>query len=661
MKKTIIIISSALLAVLTALAIVLIVIKSGKKMAMSPLSVDSHTSSAAVSSKEETKEPEVLPVLTFSTPKNEKINTTESSITFKGNYAPNTVINLGEESITTDSNGNFNVTKEIAFGNNTFTFTVNDQTKTFTVYRRFVIISSYTPSTKQIYSAGAPFPVNVIAKEGSQITASFNGSTITLSPQGSANDGFVTFSGKFTMPSGHFKDLNLGVVTFNGTFESYKESFKSGNITCKKEDIVLESDPNATPKGGKYTDVGSGVVTEIVAFQAETFDAGTNTDASKPFNNYLPKGTVDYGTTSTFTVKRDGDTYELVTLRCGRTVYKSYRDKPTKEITTVVKQEVGVLPDHNEITFDSFVNNGSHSALTLNVNWKAPFYFELLPQKYNSDLSVSDVTYNYVDITFCYATIFNGEINIPADNPLFSSAKIIKNQNDYTLRLILKKPGAFYGWDSYYDANDNLCFEFLNPAKITLTDSNAYGVDLKGVKILIDVGHGGMDVGASTLKSFGTVYRESERNLALANKIKTELISMGATVYLTRSNDVTSTFDDKVSMLKRIKPDYCIAIHHDSNKSQGLNGFGAYYYHPYSKKAAELISDSTFNKGIYNKTTLKLHKYFTLRSSVCPVVLTENGYMSNSFDYKGIINEATNTLKAQAIAEGIAEYFKSIQ
>jgi hypothetical protein len=35
--------------------------------------------------------------------------------------------------------------------------------------------------------------------------------------------------------------------------------------------------------------------------------------------------------------------------------------------------------------------------------------------------------------------------------------------------------------------------------------------------------------------------------------------------------------------------------------------------------------------------------------------------MSNSFDYKGIINEATNTLKAQAIAEGIAEYFKSIQ
>ncbi len=659
MKKTIIIISCALAAVLTAVVAVLILLKSGEKMAISPLSSNSQVSSA-VSSQETSSEPTVVPTLAFSSPKNEKITTTEDKITFNGSFAPNTVIVLGEQEITTDDNGNFTVTKDLQFGNNTFVFTVNDQQKTFSVYRRFVIISSYTPSKSQIYSAGVKFPVSVVAKEGSKITATFNGVTINLTPTGNSENGYISYNGSFTMPTGHFKDLNLGVVTFSGSFESHKESFESGNITCKKEDIVLESDPNATPNGGKYIDVGSGIVTEIVAFQAETFDAKTNKDASKPWNNYLPKGTVDYGTANTVSVKRDGDTYELVTLRCGRTVYKSYRDKPTKEITTVIKQDVGILPDHNEITFNSFNNNGSHSVLTLGVDWKAPFYFELLPQNYNSDLTISNVTYNYVDITFCYATVFNGEINIPEDNPLFSSAKVIKNQNDYTLRLFLKKPGCFYGWDAYYDSNNNLCFEFLNPAKITAS-SNSYGADLSGVKILIDVGHGGMDVGASTLKKFGTVYKESERNLSLANKIKAELVSIGATVYLTRSSDVTSTFDDKVSMLKRLKPDYCIAIHHDSNTSQKLSGFGAYYYHPYSKKAAELILNNTFNTGVYNNKTLKLHKYFTLRCSVCPVVLTENGYMSNSFDYNGIINEATNTLKAKGIVKGIVEYFTSIQ
>ncbi len=659
MKKALIIISCVLAAVLVALAIVLIIIKSGEKMAMAPLSSGGDISSAIVSSESVPSEPEVLPVLTFSSPKNEKINTTEDKITFKGSFAPNTVITIGNETITTDNNGSFTVTKDLQFGNNTFTFTVADQVKTFNVYRRFVIISSYTPSTSQIYSAGAYFPVSVVAKESSQITATFNGVTITLQPQGTATNGFITYGGKFTMPSGHFRDLNLGSVVFKGVYDSFSETFKSNTVTCKKEDIVLSSDPNATPKGGKYTDVGSGIITEIVAFQAETFDAGTNTDASKPWNNYLPKGTVDYGSANSFKVRRDGDDYHLVTLRCGRTLYKSYRDKPTQNHTTVIKQYVGTLPDHNEITFNSLENKGSHTVLSLDVNWKAPFYFELLPQSYNSDMTISNVTYNYVDITFCYATVFTGEIAIPENNPLFSSAKVIKNQNDYTLRLFLKKPGAFYGWDSYYDSNDNLCFEFLNPAKVTLTDANAYGADLSGVNILIDVGHGGMDCGA--LGSKGAAFSEANRNLNLANKIKAELVSIGATVHMTRTSDITSTFDDKMSMIKRIKPDYCIAIHHDSNNKKSLNGFGAYYYNPFSKKATELILNHSFNTGIYANKTFKLHKYFTLRSSVCPVVLTENGYMSNSGDYAKIIDEAINVKKAQALVRGIVEYFTSIQ
>ena len=402
MKKSLIIISCALAAVLAALAIVLIIIKSGGKMVISPLFSSDDVSSVTSSKEEVPSEPEVVPVLTFSSHKSEKINTTEDKITFKGNYTPNTEITLGNETITTDSDGNFAVTKELKYGNNSFTFTVSDQTKTFTVYRRFVIISSYTPSTSQIYSAGAYFPVSVVARENSKITATFNGVTINLESQGSATNSFVTYSGKFSMPSGHFRDLNLGAVTFKGVYDSFSESFKSGNVTCKKEDVVLSSDPNATPKGGKYTNVGSGVITEIVAFQAETFDAGTKTDASKPWNNYLPKGTVDYGSVDSFSVKRDGDTYELVTLRCGRTLYKSYRDKPTQNRTTVIKQYVGTLPDHNEITFNTFENNGSHTVLNLSVNWKAPFYFELLPQSYNSDLSVTNISYSYVDITFCY-------------------------------------------------------------------------------------------------------------------------------------------------------------------------------------------------------------------------------------------------------------------
>ena len=49
------------------------------------------------------------------------------------------------------------------------------------------------------------------------------------------------------------------------------------------------------------------------------------------------------------------------------------------------------------------------------------------------------------------------------------------------------------------------------------------------------------------------------------------------------------------------------------------------------------------------------------RTTNCPVVLTENGFMSNSYDYGNIVNEEANVQKAKAITRGIVDYFKSIQ
>ena len=49
------------------------------------------------------------------------------------------------------------------------------------------------------------------------------------------------------------------------------------------------------------------------------------------------------------------------------------------------------------------------------------------------------------------------------------------------------------------------------------------------------------------------------------------------------------------------------------------------------------------------------------RTSVCPVVLTENGYLSNAFDLKQTTSNSVNTAKAEAVTRGIVEYFTSIQ
>ncbi|MBE6780692.1 MAG: N-acetylmuramoyl-L-alanine amidase [Ruminococcaceae bacterium] len=667
MKKTIIIICCAVLGAALAAGAAFMLIKYGDKL-FPTANEGSFTSEPepVVSQPVDIPEVELTPTeyLTFTAPAYQSFSTNEATVTFKGNVKDGQELKLGNEVITCDELGNFEKTVNLKHGSNTIKFTVGEETKTFTVYRRYVIITSYTPSNAQTYSAGVKLNVSAKAIAGATVTAKFNGQTITLTEKADENGGHSNYTGFFTLPSGHFVDRNMGKVTFKGVHGGWSESFSSGIITCKKEDVVVDYDPDATPSGGNYINVGSGIIAEIVAFQAETFNGKDKEDKSRPYNNYLPEGTVDYSSATLRTVSGDsGYKHQLVTLRCGRQVYTSKRRSPYKDFTAVTKQYVGTLPDHNELSVASFSIEGHHTTLVLDTDWKAPFTLELKDQAYNSNFTVNNVTFNYVDITFCYATVFEGEIIIPEDHPLFKEVKIIKNEKtqDYTLRFILKKQGGFYGWDAYYNDQDQLCFKFLNPTKVVEAE-NEYGADLTGAVILIDVGHGGKtDTGSCSGKQ-----TEKYWNLTLAKTIKAELESIGATVHITRTTDVEQLADYKVKMLKDLKPDYCIAIHHDGNTSTSLNGFGAYYYYPYSKAAAQIMlnhnSNLTVNGNkVYRNTTFKWHYYFMGRCGVCPVVLTENGYMTNKTDLNNITNMTVNTAKAKAITAGIAEYFLSIQ
>ena len=466
---------------------------------------------------------------------------------------------------------------------------------------------------------------------------------------------------------------------FKATHAGKSESFSSGAITCKKSDVIVDYDPKATPTGGRYMNVGSGYIAEIVGETAETFDGNVSAaslkngsvDWSRPTNNYLPCGTVDYSSPNPVIYESGSVKNEYVTLRAGYRVYKQTRDKPNTGYKTITKQYIGTLPDHNEIKAAVIENGDTHTVLTVNTDWKAPFYFDLLPQAYanpsTQNYNVSSVTFRYIDITFCYATVFEGEIAIPEDNPLFERAEVIKNMNaggtavrDYTLRLFLKKQGAFYGWDCAYNKDGQLVFTFLNPRKITAAD-NEYGFNLNGAKILIDVGHGGRDGGAAGLGSFANSYCEKIANLNLAKKIEAELVKTGAKVIMTRTGDTTSSTFDKISILKREKPDYCIAVHHNSSVNGGAKGFGAYYSNAFSKKPSEFVLAQTKATPLYSDFIFNWHYYFMCRITTCPVVLTENGFMSNSSDFSIIRNDAKNTEKAKAITRGIVDHFRSIQ
>ncbi len=597
--------------------------------------------------------------------KSKKITTKESAYTFTGKADPQKTLTLNGKKVAVKENGSFTKKVNLKAGKNTFTFAQGKHKQTYTVEYQYVLIKRFTPDESKTYSGGKVISVSVTARKGSTATATFRGKKIKLTARSGQTGTFVKYAGKFTLPKSKSIDINYGKIKFCVKNKVKSETVQSGNIICKKAKSTTakykKNDPAYNLSGGRYLDVGKGKIAEVVCYEAETFNANSTNDWSRPTNNYLPKGTVDYCSNKYAYYREDDEVKKYAVMRCGLQTYTTKKDSiDEKKKIKVTKVYNGTLPTYNKIEVASFKNGTTHTTLTVDTMWKAPFYFKI-PQSYvnpsNQDYRITKATYKYIDITFCYATVFKGKINIPKDNPIFKSAKIIKNESDYTLRLYLKEKGSFYGWMADFNAKGQLVFRFLNPAKIVKA-KNAYGYDLTGVKILVDVGHGGKDPGAVSCIGNAT---EASRNLVLAKLIKKELEGIGATVYMTRTSNVDCSTDGKLKSLRKIKPDYCVAVHHDSNDWSSLNGFCSYYSQPFSMQAAKYIRSQMTKTKIYKKNQIDWHFYYMARATACPVVLTENGYLSNYYDCNKILNTKENQQKAKAIVKGIVQYFKAIQ
>lgn len=603
----------------------------------------------------------VLKELSFTTPSKTVFTTNESFITFAGASDPQFVATLNGNPLERNELGYFNLTFNLNLGVNKFTFVHKGKTVEYSITYQKLIIKSISPTTNLKLDGGMPFGVTAVALSNSKVTATLNGETIKLTENkdldasGAAVSEYSSYSGIFYLPNSTTSVQKLGAVKFTAVSSYGTESRNSGTITINKVDI-LDNTAITAPIGGNYINVGTTLIAEVTKNQAEVFSGSTTDDRSSPTNNYLPAGTVDYTHRSMVYDSSSGNYYRL--LRCNRRVYA---DKKGSSDVTVYE---GTLPDVNNITCASTEDTSRYTTITFNVDWKAPFLLELNPQNYVNpgaqDYRISAETYSYVDITFCYAASFNGDVKIPAGDPLFSRAEVVKNTADITLRLYLKKAGAFYGWSAEYNSAGQLVFSFLNPVRISAA-ANEYGVSLSGVKIHIDAGHGGSDPGALGNNSS---YPEAVLNLDLAQRLRSRLESLGATVSMTRTGNYTVGNEERMDIVRNEKPDYTIAIHRNSSASSSPNGFASYHFAPFSFNAARYVYNDFTNTGLFSETKwsgIKWHYYYLGRVSVCPVVLIECGYVSNNSDYSKMLDDDFNNRSADALTQGIVDYFKSIQ
>lgn len=210
-----------------------------------------------------------------------------------------------------------------------------------------------------------------------------------------------------------------------------------------------------------------------------------------------------------------------------------------------------------------------------------------------------------------------------------------------------------------------ICFFILTLflPKVTASVGN---LSLLGKVIVLDAGHGGTDSGAQS-----TTIIEKDLNLILVKKLEKELISRGATIYLTREGDEdlsTSTVNRKrndlynrAKYINSLSPDMYISIHLNATTSSSWKGLQVFYTSKNGENQKIASTITTYLKeNIKNVREIKKDDtYYMYKFIKSPGILIEAGFISNPNENYLLRQEDYQDKLIILIADSIEIYYQN--
>jgi N-acetylmuramoyl-L-alanine amidase len=177
---------------------------------------------------------------------------------------------------------------------------------------------------------------------------------------------------------------------------------------------------------------------------------------------------------------------------------------------------------------------------------------------------------------------------------------------------------------------------------------------LKGKTIVLDPGHGGVDIGTTSI----TGTHEKDLNLATAQAVEQKLKNAGVNVIMTRDNDTFISLQQRSILSNRLHADAFISFHYNWSNDPAVSGLTDFYYNQSkdSSLAAEVLNGVVNTTGLKNIGT-KFDDLYVLRNNSQPSVLIELGFLSNKEDDSAAENADYNDKVAQGVYLGLLDYF----
>ncbi|MBQ9963800.1 MAG: N-acetylmuramoyl-L-alanine amidase [Clostridia bacterium] len=610
--------------------------------------------------------------LTISVPNKTKYTTTESTITLQGAGDKNFPLTVNGQEMELTDRGYFSLFCQLSVGENQFVISHKGTTKTYTVTYKQMILQSVSPNSDMTVDGGNQFVISAIARKGSSVTASINGTSIKLTENelkeeesGNVPSDFAEYKGTYTIPKGKVgESVSLGAVKITATYNGLSETKTGGKLTVTALPVPTTT---TTLTNGSGTTVPSGTPipapnenVEIVTIRsdyAETFSGGSLVDDySRTYNSYLPKGTTDYLVSKVY-YSNQGTTYNYYLLASGKRVYE-------KDATL----SSGGLLTYTQLANGNMTVTDTHTQFSFDTTSCIPVYVRTKGQKYRLDTTSKTPSYDIapysqtttdIDIEFHYLSEKPALPDI-SSSPLFSSAQWLYDEDSqaYVLRLTLKKTGGFYGVSTKWNGN-TLQITFLNPANIA---NNTETEPLKGVSILLDPGHG-----SDNDKAWEAPY-----NLSYAQTLKTKLEALGATVDMTRTTHLGTgelSLQSRVQMSQTKGYHLVISVHMNASANGKATGATVHYYSENSYVPSKVIYDkmheveTAYGVGTDANGTPRADGtvwgtlYMTRSIFHCPSVLLECAFLDNAKDKEALSNPEYREKLMQAVTDGVIKYF----
>ena len=218
------------------------------------------------------------------------------------------------------------------------------------------------------------------------------------------------------------------------------------------------------------------------------------------------------------------------------------------------------------------------------------------------------------------------------------------------IRFSLKQKQQ-WGYKLEYNDNQLVLYIRRKPRIAPPPDS-----PVKGLKFVLDPGHGGEEaLGAVS----PTGIYEKEVNLKWALNLADLLRAAGATVVLTRTEDVDVSLRERVRIARQSNANIFISLHNNSvgaaSNAAVVRGTSVYYHEPQSQDLAWAIYPHLVQMGL-SPMGRSFTSFYVNRNTAMPAVLVEGVFMSSPLDEQLLMDDHFWQRMAHAVFEGLEDF-----